>query len=101
MIGLSPDATGAGNIDALAKDEIDSANAAVKAKVLNTLRPPELGFLEGVMINESLNVESHERHRNAAVIEHSCPRRRFALARRERPCLQRIALIRPADINYS
>lgn len=47
MIGALAGATGAGNIDALAKDEIDSANAAVKAKVLNTLRPPELDFLEG------------------------------------------------------
>ena len=53
MIGVLPGPTGAGNIDALAKDEIDSANAAVKAKVLNTLRPPELNFLEGVMINEN------------------------------------------------
>ncbi len=35
-------ATGAGNIDAFAKVETDSANAAVKTNVLNTLRPPEL-----------------------------------------------------------
>jgi hypothetical protein len=45
MIGVPPDATGAGNIDAFAKVETERANAAVKAKVLNTLRPPELGFL--------------------------------------------------------
>jgi len=42
MIGVLPGATGAGNIDAFAKVETASANAAVKAKVLNTLRPPEL-----------------------------------------------------------
>jgi hypothetical protein len=47
MIGELPGEIGAGNIDAFAKVETDRANAAVKAKVLNTLRPPELSFLEG------------------------------------------------------
>jgi hypothetical protein len=41
MIGALAGATGAGNIDAFAKLETDRANAAVRANVLNTLRPPE------------------------------------------------------------
>jgi hypothetical protein len=44
MIGALAGATGAGNIDAFANVAIDSANAALKAKVLNTLKPPELKF---------------------------------------------------------
>jgi hypothetical protein len=47
MIPVPPAATGAGNIDAFAKVETDRASAAVKANVLNMLRPPELSFIEG------------------------------------------------------
>jgi hypothetical protein len=75
IIGALPAVTGADNIDAFAMVATDRANAAVKAKVLNTMTPPELSLDRGDDEHIHWTPNPSERHRNAAVIEHSGPTR--------------------------